>query len=129
MKKTILIASTALLSVSAFAAAPAAQQPSHRATSTAEMVALCKDKSNAPVQAYCNGFGQGVYDAYLVTRHPKFAKNTICVVQPAPQRQQVLDEYIAWADAKPQIKDMPAAESALRFLSQRFPCPSGKSGK
>ncbi len=129
MKKTILIASTALLSASAFAAAPAAQQPTHRATSTAEMVALCKDKANAPVQAYCNGFGQGVYDTYLVTRHPKFAQNKICVSQPAPQRQQVLDEYVTWAGNKPEIKDMPAAESALRFLTERFPCASSKAGK
>ena len=128
MKKTILIASTALLAVSAFAAAPAAQ-PTQRVTSTGEMVTLCKDKANAQVQSYCNGFGQGVYDSYLVTRHPKAAPSKICVKQPAPQRQQVLDEYVAWAEGKPQIKDMPAAESALRFLAERFPCQAAKAGK
>lgn len=128
MKKTILIASTALLSVSAFANNHA-EKPSHRVTSTGEMVTLCKDKANTQVQAYCNGFGQGVYDSYLVTRHPKAAPSKICVKQPAPQRQQVLDEYVTWAEAKPQIKDMPAAESALRFLAERFPCQAAKAGK
>lgn len=128
MKKTILMAGTALISVSAFAAAPVAQAP-QRVTSTGEMVRLCKDKANAQLQAYCNGFGQGVYDSYLVTRHPKTAPSKICVKQPAPQRQQVLDEYVAWAEANPQTKDMPAAESALRFLAERFPCQVAKAGK
>lgn len=128
MKKTILMAGVALVSVSAFAAAPA-EQPPQRVTSTSEMVQLCKDKANPQLQAYCNGFGQGVYDSYLVTRHPKAAPSKICVKQPAPQRQQVLDEYVAWAEAKPQIKDMPAAESALRFLAERFPCQPAKAGK
>ena len=128
MKKTILVAGAALISVSAFAAAPAAQ-PQQRVTSTGEIVQLCKDKANAQVQSYCNGFGQGVYDSYLVTRHPKAAPSKICVKQPAPQRQQVLDEYVAWAEAKPAIKDMPAAESALRFLAERFPCSTAKAGK
>lgn len=128
MKKTILIASAALMSAAAFAAAPV-QQPTHRVASTGEMVQLCKDKANAQTQAYCNGFGQGVYDSYLVTRHPKFAPSNICVTQPAPQRQLVLDEYVAWADAKPQLKEMPAAESALRFLAERFPCKAAKAGK
>lgn len=128
MKKSILIASAAVLSASAFAAAPAAQ-PTQRVTSTGEMVTLCKDKANTQVQAYCNGFGQGVYDSYLVTRHPKAAPSKICVKQPAPQRQQVLDEYVTWADGKPQLKDMPAAESALRFLAERFPCQTAKAGK
>ena len=128
MKKTILMAGAALISVSAFAAAPVAQPP-QRVTSTGEMVQLCKDKANAQLQAYCNGFGQGVYDSYLVTRHPKAAPSKICVKQPAPHRQQVLDEYVAWAEANPQTKDMPAAESALRFLAERFPCSTAKAGK
>jgi len=128
VKKTILIASTALMSFSALAAAPATQ-PTQRVTSTTEIVQLCKDKANPQLQAYCNGFGQGVYDSYLVTRHPKTAPSKICVKQPAPQRQQVLDEYVAWAEANPAIGNMPAAESALRFLAERFPCQTAKAGK
>lgn len=121
MKKMIIVASAALLSLSAFAA-PAAKPEPARVLSTTDIVNLCKTKDNPQAVGFCNGFGQGVYDAYLVTRHPQKAPSKICVKQPAPQRQQVLDEFIAWAGNNPQMNDKPAAEAALRFLAERFPC-------
>ena len=121
MKKMLILASAAVVSVSVFAA-PAAKPEAARAMSTADIVNLCKAKDNPQVVGFCNGFGQGVYDAYLVTRHPQKAPSKICVKQPAPQRQQVLDDFIVWAGSNPQMNDKPAAEAALRFLAERFPC-------
>lgn len=120
MKKVILF-SAALLSASVFAAPAAQQEPAHAMT-TAQVVDLCKHKESPQAVGFCNGFGQGVYDSYLVTRHPKKAPSTICVKQPAPQRQQVLDDFMAWAGDHPEYDAKPAAESVLRFLSDRFPC-------
>jgi hypothetical protein len=122
VKKTLILASVAAFSMSVFAAAPAAKQEPARVLSMGDIVSLCKQKDNAQVTGFCNGFGQGVYDAYLVTRHPQKAPSKICVKQPAPQRQQVLDEFISWADKNAQYNDKPAAEAALRFLAERFPC-------
>ena len=121
MKKILILASAAVVTVPAFAA-PAANPAPARALSTADVVNLCANKDNPQVVGFCNGFGQGVYDAYLVTRHPKKAPSTICVKQPAPQRQQVLDDFLAWAGKNPQMNDKPAAEAALRYLAERFPC-------
>lgn len=134
VKKTAAMTAVALaasLSLTAFAAdtAPKAAKQElpaptpARAYSMAQMLELCKHKESAQVQGFCNGFGQGVYDTYLVMTHnQKTPPSRICVKQPAPQRQQVLDDYVAWADQHPQYKDMPAAEAALRFLEERFPC-------
>ena len=122
MKKVLILASAAAISVSAFAA-PAAKQESARVLSTNDIVALCKQKDNPQVTGFCNGFGQGVYDTYMVLKagHPRVMPN-ICVTQPAPQRQQVLDEFIAWTGKNSQYNDKPATEAALRFLAERFPC-------
>jgi hypothetical protein len=121
MKNKLILAAATAVSMSALAA-PSAPQATNRVMSQGDIVSLCKQKANPEVAGFCNGFGQGVYDAYLVTRHPKKAPSNICVQQPAPQRQQVLDDYIVWAEKSPQYNDKPAAESALRFLAHRFPC-------
>ncbi len=121
MKKVLILASAAAISVSAFAA-PAAKQESVRVLSTADLVSVCKQKNDVQATSFCNGFGQGVYESYLVTRHPQKAPSKICVKQPAPERQQVLDEFLAWAEKNPQMNDKPAAEAALRFMAHRFPC-------
>lgn len=121
MKKILILASAAAISMSAFAA-PAAKQEPARVLSTGDIVNLCKQKDNPQTVGFCNGYGQGVYDAYLVTRHPKKAPSNICVKQPAPQRQQVLDEFLVWAEKNAQYNDKPAAEAALRFMAERFPC-------
>lgn len=122
MKKVLILASVAAITMSAFAA-PAAKQESARVLSTNDVVALCKQKDNAQVMGFCNGFGQGVYDTYMVLKsgHPRVTPS-ICVTQPAPQRQQVLDEFMAWSGKNTQYNDKPAAEAALRFLAERFPC-------
>ena len=90
------------------------------AISTEELVSYCKGKDATFVT--CEIYGQAVYDTYLVTRHPKYAKNHICVQQPAPPRKQVIEEYVAWADANAKYAQHPAADTILRFLAGRFPC-------
>ena len=121
MKKTLILVSAAAISMSAFAA-PAVKQEPVRVLSTADLVNVCKQKNDVQAASFCNGYGQGVYESYMVTRHPQKAPSKICVKQPAPQRQQVLDEFLAWAEQNPQHNDKPAAEAALRFMAQRFPC-------
>jgi hypothetical protein len=122
VKKILILTSAAMLSLPAFAAAPATQQDSVRVLSTTELVGLCKQKNDAQAVSFCNGFGEGVYESYLVTRHPKKAPSNVCVKQPAPTRQQVVDEFVVWAEKNAQYNDKPAAEAALRFMAQRFPC-------
>jgi opacity protein-like surface antigen len=90
------------------------------ATTTDELLQYCKGDGSTNVT--CQIYGQAVYDTYLATRNPKTAPSKICVKQPAPSRIQVVDEYIAWANANPSNGPKPAAETMLKFLEGVFPC-------
>jgi len=90
------------------------------ATTTDELLQYCKGDGSTNVT--CQIYGQAVYDTYLATRNAKTAPSKICVKQPAPTRIQVVDEYIAWANANPANGSKPAAETMLKFLEGVFPC-------
>lgn len=92
------------------------------AISTLELAGVCSDQSSPAPQVYCDIYGQGVYDSYLVTRHPKGAPDFICVVQPAPSRREVMSQFINWVKVNPVYSSAPAADTFLRFLAVRFPC-------
>ena len=94
------------------------------AISTQELAGVCGDQSTPEPQTYCDIYGQGVYDGYLVTRHPSRAPDFICVVQPAPSRREVMNQFMDWVKTNPQYNSAPAADSLLRFLAVRFPCNS-----
>lgn len=98
----------------------AASMQAANATTTDELLQYCKGEGSTNVT--CQIYGQAVYDTYLATRNPKTAPSKICVKQPAPTRIQVVDEYIAWANASPSNGPKPAAETMLKFLEGVFPC-------
>ncbi len=119
MKPTLLICSAALALASGLAAAkdtPKAQ------TTTQQYVSMCNKKSDVAAQNYCHGFGQGVYEAYLITRHPQRAKNFICIPEPGEPREIVLSKFIAWSANHPQYNNMSAADTILRYLGETYPC-------
>jgi hypothetical protein len=96
--------------------------------STKELVGVCADQSSSQQQVYCDVYGQGVYDSYLVTRHPKNAHEFICVAQPAPMRRDVMNQFTDWVKQNPRYNNDSAADTLLRYLSFRFPCaPSNMS--
>lgn len=121
MKKLIIAASMATIAMGLSAGAQAAN-----AISTEELMNYCKSTDGSSFVT-CEIYGQAVYDTYLVTRHPKYAPNTICVKQPAQPRKEVIQEYVAWSDANPKQAKVPAAETILRFLASKYPC--GKAVK
>jgi hypothetical protein len=121
MKKLTIVAAMAVTAMSLSAGAQAAN-----AISTEELMSYCKSTESSSFVT-CEIYGQAVYDTYLVTRHPKFAPNTICVKQPAQPRKEVIQEYVAWVDANPKQAKVPAAETILRFLTSKYPC--GKAAK
>jgi hypothetical protein len=120
MKKiTMLLVSLVVCSGTALAASDGA-----RAISTLELAGVCSDQSSPQPQIYCDVYGQGVYDGYLVTRHPKAAMDFICVVQPAPSRREVMNQFVDWVKQNSGYNTAPAADTLLRFLAVRFPCES-----
>jgi hypothetical protein len=118
MKKLSIVLASLMMSASAAMAATG----STMAISTAELVSVCTDQSSPTPQIYCDIYGQGVFDGYLVTRHPKMGPGFICVVQPAPSRREVMSQFIDWVKLNPAYNSAPAADALLRFLAVRFPC-------
>jgi len=118
MKKLSIVIASLLMSAGVATAAPGDMM----AVSTTELVSVCTDQSSPAPQTYCDIYGQGVFDGYLVTRHPKVGPGFICVVQPAPSRREVMSQFVDWVKRNPAYNTAPAADTLLRFLAVRFPC-------
>ena len=118
MNKLSIVLASLLMSAGATSAATG----STMAVSTSELVSVCTDQSSPAPQTYCDIYGQGVFDGYLVTRHPKVGPGCICVVQPAPSRREVMSQFVDWVKLNPAYNTAPAADTLLRFLAVRFPC-------
>lgn len=116
--KKFLIALAALASFSGFAQA----QETIKVLSTQELANVCKLPASPESRSFCIGFTTSVYETYLATRHPQRAKPFICVKQPAPARDEVIGDFVKFAQSNPQVGDKPAAGVFLGFLASRFPC-------
>lgn len=114
--------SIVLASLCIYTGIAAADTGSPVAISTQEFVGVCSDQMTPESQVYCDVYGQGVYDSYLVTRHPRVAPEFICVVQPAQSRREVMNQFADWTKANPQYSTAPAADTLLRYLAVKFPC-------
>jgi hypothetical protein len=118
LMKKILIALAALAAFSGLAQA----QETIKVLSTQELANVCKLPASPESRSFCIGFTTSVYETYLATRHPQRAKPFICVKQPAPARDEVIGDFVKFANNTPQVADKPAAGVFLGFLASRFPC-------
>ncbi|MCE7529849.1 Rap1a/Tai family immunity protein [Polynucleobacter sp. IMCC 29146] len=123
MKKQFLLSLIALGLASPFITVVYAQEKV-AVLSTQEFITSCKSPASSESRSFCLGYATGLYDTYLVTRHPSIAKPFICVKQPGPTRDTVISDFVKWAEGKPALLNSPAADSALRYLAERFPCPA-----
>ena len=92
--------------------------------STAAFVALCQNRADVEAQNFCFGFGEGVYQSFVMQRSPN-AKPTICIPK-GMSRDTVLSEFLVWTQARPQYNGDYAAKTIIRFLSSRYPCAKTK---
>lgn len=118
MKKQLIASCLMLVS----AGASFAQTAPKASTSTESFVQLCNNKKDVAAQNFCNGFGQGVYETYLISRHPKNAKPFICAGESKATRQEHLDAFASWTVKNPQYNQMSAADTILRYLGENYPC-------
>ncbi|MDN3988680.1 Rap1a/Tai family immunity protein [Zwartia vadi] len=121
MKKIIALTCLAFASAST---AMAEQQPK-ASTSTAQLVSICQQRSDVAAQNFCHGFGQGVFETYLISRHEKKAPPFICAEGTRLSRQEHLDNFIQWTAANPKFNQLSAADTILRYLGETYPCKKG----
>lgn len=124
--KKILAATCIVLAGSAAAMAQSTTKPASAApkaqTSTEAFVQMCANKTDGAAQNFCNGFGQGVYETYLMTRHPKKARPFICMDGVTLTRQEHIDAFVKWTAANPKYNQLSAADTILRYLGETYPC-------
>jgi hypothetical protein len=89
--------------------------------STSEMVTICKD-SSADAQNFCNGYAQGVYDMYVAGIHPTKNPAYVCMPNPGPSREAVIQGYVSWATTVTEYSRLPAADTIMRYLATTYPC-------
>lgn len=112
----LLFVASSAIATGAFAQAPLPNSDA----STAAFVALCQNRADAEAQNFCFGFGEGVYQSFVMQRSPN-AKPTICVPK-GMSRDAVLSDFLVWTQARPQYNGDYAAKTIIRFLSSRYPC-------
>jgi hypothetical protein len=118
MKKFLIASGISLLALGSAAATPAGAS----SVTTESLVAMCKNKSNVAEQNFCHGYGQGVYDLYLANRHPKKNPPFVCIPNPGPTRQVVIDSFVDWAANNAQYAKASAADTLMRYLAGTYPC-------
>ena len=123
MKFTFAAAGACVVLLSA--TAPAQAQVPRASTTTQEYVAMCAKTTDVSAQNFCHGFGQGVYETYLITRHPKKAPPFICGENSKSTRQDYINGFIKWSASNPKFNQMSAADTILRYLAETLPCKNG----
>jgi len=117
MKKILAV----LIAISAFSSLVQAEEKI-KVLSTQELVDVCKLPASPESRSFCIGYTTAIYDTYLATRHPQRAKPFICIKQPAPLRDEVIGDFVKFAQTAPQLGNEPASGTVLGFLAMRFPC-------
>ena len=87
---------------------------------TAELVELCSQNDDE-AQNFCFGFGEGVYQTYLMGL-PKKDPAPFCPTKSEDTREVARKKFLAWSKAHPQFNSEPAAQSVIRFLKVQYPC-------
>ena len=132
-RKTWFVAAVILAGLRATAASAQSTEYKVPPTATADLVALCTQRSNDPQAdaaiAYCYGYAEGAVDVVLsYGAVGKQSRRPICVPSPAPALNQVMADFVAWAGKDPTNLQKPATVGLVSYLVTRFPCP-GSGGR
>jgi hypothetical protein len=94
--------------------------------SGADVVALCATPATDPLYTaavhMCHGFGAGTYQTILaMTRHDKIAP-VVCPPAPPVSRNEVVQQFLAWAKDNQRALSEPAVDALGRFFITTYPC-------
>jgi hypothetical protein len=91
---------------------------------TREIVAICSVRPGSPdfddARAFCHGYLTGAYSA-VVAQRPRDNRPMHCNL-PAT-RQEGIDRFVAWANARPdRLAEFPP-NALMRFMDETYACP------
>jgi hypothetical protein len=92
---------------------------------TKDLAVLCTVADDHPLRDaavhFCHGYLVGAYHYHV---RSTAGQPIVCMPDPAPSRNEAIQEFIAWANDNPQYLDEEAVDTMLRWLVMRFPCES-----
>ncbi|WP_448191554.1 Rap1a/Tai family immunity protein [Azospirillum sp. sgz301742] len=126
-----LVIATALVVMNAASAGaqsvPAPTENNFQVKTTGDLVRLCEakptDTTGVAALHFCHGFAVGAYQYHqIITAAEGDKKPLFCPPNPTPTRNQLIADFVVWANQNPQQLSTPPVEGMFRYLAQRFPC-------
>ncbi len=105
-------------------AAVAADSSTFQLRDTNDLVRACSvpadDVHYANATGFCHGVLTGAYRYYEST--VKAENRFVCSPNPTPTRAKVMNDFVAWAKARPQFMKDPPVDTLFRYLAETYPC-------
>jgi hypothetical protein len=118
--RNLVLAATLLAS----GAAIAADSSNFRLRDTNDLVVACSVPAEHTLYAnatgFCHGVLVGAYSYYNATVPAE--GRFVCPPNPVPTRAKVMNDFVAWAKARPQVMKDPPLDALFRYLEEAYPC-------
>ena len=93
---------------------------------TRNLINLCtaspKDVLYGEAINFCYGYLVGAYHYSIAVKSKEPSELFVCFPEPKPTRNEVIAQFIVWAQKHPEfMTDMPV-ETEFRFLAEKWPC-------
>lgn len=106
--------------------APAPTEMNFQVKSTGDLMRLCEakpsDTTGIAALHFCHGFAVGAYQYHQIVSAAEGKRPLFCPPNPTPTRNEMIAEFVRWANQNTQQLSAPPVEGMFRFLAQRFPC-------
>ena len=91
-----------------------------------DLATLCATPVEDPMHQqalhFCHGYLVGAYHYHVKSTSGVEGANFVCMPDPAPSREQVISEFVAWLDTNPAKLNEDAVDALCEWAAGRFPC-------
>ena len=93
---------------------------------TRDLIDLCSAAPDDPLYPkaihFCHGYLLGAYHYYAASTAGPNAAPIVCPPENRPSRNETVQKFVEWAEARPQYWNELPVETEFRFLTEIWPC-------
>jgi hypothetical protein len=123
MRSTLLLVAALLLMV---APARATMEEDFHVKTAEDIADLCSTPATDPVYTaavnFCHGYLVGAFGFYQALMAKPGHRAFVCVPEPKPSRNVVIDRLLAWLKAHPEYRGENPINATFKFLAEAYPC-------